>query len=104
MSNVSVRSLPDGIADPGPLGLAGFAMTTIRAQRVQRQAVGNARLEAVVLVTFALLTFGAFNPGHVADRNRWLVRHRHRRLRLVRERGRRAEQHLGQGAAAHPKK
>ena len=29
MSNVSVRSLPDGIADLGPLGLAGFAMTTL---------------------------------------------------------------------------
>jgi hypothetical protein len=103
MSNVSVRSLPDGIADPGPLGLA-VAMTTIRAQRVPRQAVGNARREAVVLVTFALLTFGAFNPGHVADRGRRLVRHRHRHLRLVRQRGGRAEQHLGQGAAAHPKK
>ena len=46
---VSVRSLPEGIADPGPLGLAGFAMTTFVLSVFNADLVGNAKLSAVVL-------------------------------------------------------
>ena len=46
---VSVRSLPEGIADPGPLGLAGFALTTFVLSVFNAKLVGNAKLEAVVL-------------------------------------------------------
>lgn len=46
---VSVRSLPEGIADPGPLGLAGFAMTTFVLSLFNAKLVGNLKLEAVVL-------------------------------------------------------
>jgi succinate-acetate transporter protein len=46
---VSVRSTPAGIADPGPLGLAGFAMTTFVLSVFNAKLVGNAKLEPVVL-------------------------------------------------------
>ena len=46
---MSVRSLPEGIADPGPLGLAGFAMTTFVLSVFNAKLVGNAKLGAVVL-------------------------------------------------------
>ena len=46
---VSVRSLPEGIADPGPLGLAGFALTTFVLSVFNAKLVGNAKLVDVVL-------------------------------------------------------
>jgi succinate-acetate transporter protein len=48
---LSARSVPpgDGIADPGPLGLAAFAMTTFALSVFNAHIIHNANLEAVVL-------------------------------------------------------
>jgi len=44
----SAASTPE-IADPGPLGLAGFALTTFCLSVFNAGLIGNAKLEAVVL-------------------------------------------------------
>ncbi|MGZ4618468.1 MAG: acetate uptake transporter [Frankiaceae bacterium] len=46
---VSVRSLPAGIADPGPLGLAGFAMTTFVLSLFNAKLVDTPDLVKVLL-------------------------------------------------------
>jgi hypothetical protein len=46
---VSVRSLPAGIADPGPLGLAGFALTTFVLSVFNAQLVDTPKLVDVFL-------------------------------------------------------
>ncbi len=45
----SVPASVASIADPGPLGLAGFAMTTFVLSVFNANIIGNAALEAVVL-------------------------------------------------------
>jgi len=53
--NVEVAAVPhavppaDGIADPGPLGLAGFAMTTFVLSCFNSKVINNVGLEGVVL-------------------------------------------------------
>ncbi len=53
----AARHVPDPIADPGPLGLAGFAATTFVLSLFNAGMVGNPKLESVVL-PFALLYGG----------------------------------------------
>jgi uncharacterized protein len=48
--NAAAPAVPDPtIADPGPLGLAGFAMTTFVLSTFNANIISNAKLEAVVL-------------------------------------------------------
>lgn len=45
----SAAAPPPAVADPGPLGLAAFALTTFMLSTFNAKLIGNAELEAVVL-------------------------------------------------------